>query len=327
MRRRKFITLLVGTAAAWPVVARGQQASVPVIGFLSVRSPSEAAYATVAFQQGLKESGYIEGQNVAIEYRWAEAQYDRVPLLAADLVERQVAVIVATGGNQSIIAAKAATATIPIVFTTGSDPVKEGFVASLNRPGGNATGVNFFVSQMEAKRFGLLRELVPAAAMIAVLLNPNNPPFEAQLKDVQAAARTLGQQVHILRASSARDLDAAFTSMAQTRPAALLVGADPFFNARREQIITLAAHYAIPAMYELREFAVAGGLMSYGTSLTDAYRQAGVYAGRILKGERPTDLPVMQPTKFEFVINLKTAKALGLTVPQSLQVAADEVIE
>jgi putative ABC transport system substrate-binding protein len=323
--RRQFLTLL-GSAAAWPLSARAQQQPVlPVIGFLSGRSPSESAYALVAFHQGLKQGGYVEGQNVAIEYRWAEGQYDRLPALVGDLLRHQVSVIAATGG--SALAAKRATATIPIVFTSSDDPVKLGLVASLNRPGGNATGINFFISQMEGKRLGLLHELVPKSALIGVLLNPSNAPFETQLKDVEEAARALGREIHILQASKAQDIHVAFKAFVQMQVQGLLVGGDPFFNGRREQLVTLADHYAIPAIYELREYVTAGGLMSYGTSLPDTYRQVGLYTARVLRGERPSDLPVVQPTKFEFVINLSTAKVLGLEVPPTLSARADEVIE
>ncbi len=300
----------------------------PVIGFLNGASSETFAHLAAAFRQGLSEAGYVEGRNVAIEYRWAEGEYDRLPALAAELVRRQVAVIAAGGGVAAALAAKAATTTIPIVFSGGGgDPVKLGLVASLNRPGGNVTGVSILTAALGAKRLGLLRELLPSATLIAVLINPTNPNSEIQLKDIEEAARTVGQQIFILYASNERDFDAAFAIIVERRAGALVVGADPYFNSRRDQLAGLAARHAIPAMYEQREFAVAGGLASYGTSLTDSFRQVGDYAGRILKGEKPADLPVMQPTRFELVINLKTATALRLTVPPTLLARADEVIE
>jgi putative ABC transport system substrate-binding protein len=326
MKRREFITLLGSAATAWPLAARAQQTR-PVIGYLSAGSPGPFAAYLSAFRQGLKDGGYIDDQNVVIEYRWAEGQYDRLPMLAADLVNRQVAVIAATGGLNAAHAAKAATSTIPIVFVTGGDPVRQGLVASLNRPGGNATGANFFIADMESKRFEILRELIPTAPLIAVLLNPINATFDVQLKDVQDAARALAQSIEIFKASSEADIHAAFATLARLKAKALLVVADPFFNNRREQIVTLAAHHSIPAIYELRDYVRVGGLMSYGTSISDAYRQVGIYASRILKGEKSSELPVVQSTKFEFVINLKTAKALGLNVPATLLALADEVIE
>jgi len=326
MRRREFITIL-GGAAALPISVRAQQAGTPVVGFLSSRTASDATSAVAAFHRGLNEMGYFEGQNVAIEYRWAEGQYDRLPALAADLVRRQVAVIAATGGTISSRAAKAATSTIPIIFGTGEDPVKLGLVATLSRPGGNVTGVHTFIGQMEAKRLGLLHELIPTAALVGVLLNPKSSSFATLSNDIRDAARNLGQEVNVVNASSEGDIRAAFATFARLRAAALLVAADPFFNTQLDQIVALAAQYAIPAIYELREFAVAGGLISYGTSLLEAYRQIGLYTGRILKGDKPIDLPVVQSTKFELVINLKTAKALGLEVPPGLSARADEVIE
>ena len=325
MNRREFITL-IGGAAAWPRVAHGQQPAIPVIGFLHVASANPFAHLVTGFRQGLNEAGYIESQNVAIEFRWAEGQSDRLPVLAADLVGRRVAVIVA-GGAGAAFAAKAATMTIPIVFNTGGDPIKMGLVASLGRPGGNATGLNIFTTDLAAKRLSILRELIPNSALIGVLLNPNNPTSEAQSKDIQEAARALGQEIRILQAGSEEALAPTFTAMAREYTGGLLVGADPFFNSRRNLLVALAGRHGIPAMYEQREFAVAGGLMSYGTSLTDSYRVVGIYTGRILKGEKPAELPVVQSTKFEFVINLNAAKALGLDMPASLSARATEVIE
>ena len=326
MRRRDFIKGIVGSTA-WPLAARAQQPALPVIGFLNSASPQPWASYVAGFRAGLKEVGYIDGQNVTIEFRWAEGNYDRLPGLAADLMRRRVAVLVAGGGPPSVVAAKAVTKTIPIVCTFGGDPVKAGYVTSLGRPGGNITGVNLFVAAMESKRLGLLRALIAGVQLIAVLLNPNRPDHADQMREVQDAARAIGQQINILLASNESDIEAAFATAVQLHVGAMLVGADPFFNSRRDKIIALAARHAIPAIYEQREHALAGGLMSYGTNLSDGYRQAGVYAGRILRGEKPGDLPVVQSTKFEFVINLKTAKALGIEVPPNLSAEADEIIE
>jgi putative tryptophan/tyrosine transport system substrate-binding protein len=322
--RRDFIAVF-GSAAAWPLTARAQQPGMPVIGSLNSGAPGPLRQQLAAFQAGLRESGYVEGQNVAVEYRFAEGRYDRLPALASDLVRRQVAVLVASAAGA--FAAKQATTTIPIVFNVGDDPITTGLVASLNRPGGNLTGVYMFTSGLEAKRLGLLHEMVPKATTIAVLINSTFPDAENQLPEVQGAAARLGVQLVVVRADAESDFDAAFATIVQQRAGALLVCASPFFNARRQQLVVLAARHAVPAIYEWRDFAAAGGLMSYGTSLADAYRQAGVYAGRILKGAKPGDLPVVQSTRFEFVINLKTAKALGLEVPPTLSARADEVIE
>ena len=327
MKRREFITLLGGAVTAWPLGVGAQQAAMPVIGFLGGGSPDAFAHVVDAFRQGLYETGFAEGQNVTIEYRWAEGQYDRLPALVADLIRQKSAVIVATGGDVGVRAAKEATTALPIVFTSGSDPVAAGFVSSLNRPGGNVTGVSLFVSVLEGKKLELLRELVPMAAVIGFLVNPNNPRADVDTADMQAAARALGKLLLILKADGEHDFDAVFTNLAQQRVDALVVHTEPFFLSRRDHLVELAARHSIPTIYGLREFAAAGGLISYGTKLSDSYRQVGIYTGKILKGEKPVDLPVVQPTKFEFVINLKAAKALGLTVPTSLLVRADEVIE
>jgi putative ABC transport system substrate-binding protein len=326
VNRRKVITLLAGAAAASPLAVRAQQPGMPVIGFLNSASVGGYAPYVAAFRQGLKEVGFVEGENMTIEYRWAEGRYDRLAALTADLVQRQVAVIAATS-TPAAVAAKAATATVPIVFTTGGDPVKLGLVASLNRPGGNVTGVNNMISEMASKRLGLPREFVPPNIVIASLVNPGFQDTELQLADVEAAARKLGLQLIVLRASSERDIDAAFAAMAQRGAGAVLVATDPFLLSRRDQIVALAARGSIPVMYPIREYAEAGGLMSYGTDLIDSYRQCGVYVGRILKGVKPADLPVQRPTKFEFIINLRTAKVLGLSVPTLMQLLADQVIE
>ena len=325
--RRQFISA-IGGAAAWPLAARAQQVSLPVIGFLSSASPDTYAIRLRAFRQGLKDAGYVEGQNVAIEYRWAEGQNNRLPVLAAELVHRQVNVIIAGGGTPSAVAAKAATATIPIVFEVATDPVKIGFVASLDRPGGNITGVANLNVEIGPKRLELLHELLPSVTVIAVLVNPANPAlFEPFVRSVQAAASRLGIELHVLNASTERDLDTVFAALVQLKAGALIIGPDVFFNTHIEKIAALANDHAVPAVYQYRPFVEAGGLLSYGSDETDTYHQVGIYAGRVLKGEKPAELPVVQSTKVELIINLKTAKALGLTIPLPLLGRADEVIE
>jgi len=328
LARRQFITLLGGAAAAWPLAARAQQSAMPVIGFLHPASPESYADQLRAFRQGLKEAGFVEGENVVIEYRWAEGQNDRLPALADELVRRRVAVIAAAGGPNSALAAKAATTTVPIVFVTGQDPVRLGLVTSLARPGGNLTGINFFTVELAAKRLELLRELLPGAMRIAVFVDPATASTtESTLRDVEAAARVMRLQIQVLKVGTSREIEAAFTSFVGERPDAIFVGISAFFTARRVQLAQLAARHAVPAIYPDRLHAEVGGLISYGASLTDTYRQVGIYTGRILKGAKPADVPVVQSSKFELVINHPTARMLGLTVPPSLLARADEVIE
>jgi len=326
MRRREFIAGL-GSAAAWPLAARSQQSAMPVIGFLFSASPDAFATRVRAFRQGLDEAGFVEGRNVAIEFRFAEFQNDRLPALAADLVRRQVAVIAGLNSTEAARVAKAATTTIPLVFAIGGDPVKNGLVASLNRPGGNVTGVSFLTNALGPKRLGLLRDLLPRAGLIAALVNPTNPNAEFDAKDLLAAAQSMGMMIDVFEAKSERDIDAFFAALMQRRASAFLTTSDPLFVSRRQQFAVLAAFHKIPAMYSERDYTNAGGLMSYAPDINDSFRQAGIYTGRILKGEKPADLPVMQPTKFDLVINLTTAKALGLTIPETLLATADKVIE
>jgi len=327
MKRRQFITLVGSAAAAWPFVSRAQQRAMSVIGFVSSRSSGESAVQVAAFREGLSERGFVEGDNLAIAFRWAEGHYDRLPALCSELVHQGVAVFVAVGGPPSALAAKAATVTTPIIFILASDPIKLGLVASLNHPGSNATGVALFAVAVEPKKLEILHELVPKTTQIGVLVNPRNPNAQTITTELQTASGALGLQIHIVNAATIAEVGAAFTTLVQQDVGALVVAADPFFNDQREALVALAAQHALPTIYEWREFAAAGGLMSYGTIISDAYRQAGVYTGRILKGEKPVNLPVVQPTKFELVINRKTAKALGLEIPQPMLVAADEVIE
>jgi ABC-type uncharacterized transport system substrate-binding protein len=324
IRRREFITLLGGAAAAWPFAAGAQQAAMPVIGLLNIASTDPYL---AAFRDGLQTAGYIEGQNVTIEYRWADRRYDLLPSLAAELVRRPVTVLATIGGSRVGRAAMAATATIPIVFLSGADPIKVGLVPSLSRPSGNATGVHLLIGALDPKKLGLLRELAPQATLVGVLLNPNVEDFQFRVADVQEAARAVGLQIHVLRANTDPEIDAAFAALSQIRAGALVVSSNAFFNTRREQIVALAARHAIPAIYDGREYAAAGGLVSYGTSLPQGYRQVGIYTGRILNGAKPADLPVLQSTKFEFVINMKTAKAQGVKISDDLISLADEVIE
>jgi ABC-type uncharacterized transport system substrate-binding protein len=327
VKRRQFITLLGSAAVTWPLAARAQQAPMPVVGILGSVSPAPYASFVEAIKQGLREGGYVEGRNIAIEYRWAEGHYDRLPQQATELVDRGVAVIILVGGGPTTAAAKAATATIPIVFISGDDPIKSGAVAALNRPGGNVTGVSLLTVAMEAKRLQLLHELVPNATVVAAIINQNNPQADIQLQELQGAARTLGLQVEVFKASSPSEIDTAFANLVQQRAGAVVMAGDAFFNSRKEQFVVLTARHALPTIFTFREFPAAGGLMSYGTSLAEGYRQTGVYAGRILKGEKPAEMPVQQAVKIELVINLQTAKTLGLSIPLPMLGRADEVIE
>ena len=328
MKRRAFITLVGGAAVAWPLAARAQQPAMPTVGLVNAGSPESAAYRTSAFRQGLNETGHVEGRNVAIEYHWAEGHNDRMPEIMADLVRRRVAVIATPGDTSAALAAKAATATIPIVFGVGLDPVKLGLVASLARPGGNATGVNFLTAELAAKRLGLLREMVPQAGRVAALLNPTNAAnAEATLRELQTASRAMGLQIRVLNAGSRAEIDGAFATLAREKVEALFVSGDGFFGSRRVQLAMLAVRYLVPAIYSLRDYAEAGGLMSYGTPFPEVYRQTGVYTGNILNGAKPADLPVLQPTKFDLVINTSAASLLGLEIPPTLLARADEVIE
>ena len=326
MRRRSFIAAL-GGAAVWPMMARGQQPAMPVIGFLSSRSAGDSVSAVAAFRAGLAETGYVEGRNVVIEFRWAEERFDRLPALAEELVRRPVAVLAPVAGYQTPRAAQAATSTIPIVFGIGKDPVREGLVANLNRPGGNTTGATFSTALLGAKRLGVLRQLVPQAELIGLLVNQNSTQGQGQARDVQEAAQKLGLQLVVLSGGSDEDIDAAFASLARLKVGALLVGADPSFDPKRNRLIAMVAQHAVPAIYQFRDYALAGGLMSYGASIAELYQQVGIYVGRVLNGDKPRDMPVMLPAKFEMVINLKTAKALGLDIPPQLLAQADEVIE
>ncbi len=327
MRRREFIRLLAGAGVAWPIASQAQQPAGPVIGYLSGRSPEDTVDELAAFQKGLSEGGFVSGGNVTIEYRWARGDYSRLAVLAAELVQRRVTVVAATGGENSARAAMQATATIPVVFALGADPVELGLVQSLNRPGGNATGTTILLGDMDQKRFGILQRTIPGIVRFGALVNPNYPPSADQIRDLEKAATDLGRQVFVAKASNDAELDAAFAALLHEQVGALLVASDPYFDTRRSRIIAFVAQNRLPAIYQFRANAVEGGLISYGPSITDAYRQVGLYVARVLKGERPADLPILRPTKFDFVVNLKTAKSLGLTIPPTLVAQADEVIE